>query len=279
MLAGLADGGRAGDPGQGPRPGREPVRHARGSRGGRSRRARPAGGPRRRAAGSWSTSATGSGPIRRSPHSSTSSTTRRGTSRPATRWSGSSSIATCGPTASSDRMRRALGALGRGHAPRPADPTAVVGGHAHPPRDPSQPVAAPAALGVRHRRAAATPWRRARLGRGRRPRRAGRGADVDLGRPVDGRAVPRRRSRRPGRSSGSGSGGRKPALLERTCGGEATFRAAPPGDTDQTPHLTLRVFEQDGAGQIARALGSSIRRSTRRILHEAGVRRVRHDPT
>ncbi len=71
----------------------------------------------------------------------------------------------------------------------------------------------------------------------------------------------------------------KATLLERTCGGEATFRAAPPGDTDQTPHLTLRVFEQDGAGQIARALGSSIRRSTRRILHEAGIRRVRHDPT
>ncbi len=69
----------------------------------------------------------------------------------------------------------------------------------------------------------------------------------------------------------------KREVLERTCGGEATFRAAPPGDTDQTPHLTLRVFEQDGAGQIARALGSTLRRSTRRILHDAGVRRVRHD--
>lgn len=69
----------------------------------------------------------------------------------------------------------------------------------------------------------------------------------------------------------------KQELLERTCGGRATFRSAPPGDIDQTPHLTLRVFEQDGAGQIARALGSSIRRSTRRILHQRGVRRVRHD--
>jgi hypothetical protein len=69
----------------------------------------------------------------------------------------------------------------------------------------------------------------------------------------------------------------KRELLERTCGGEATFRAAPPGDTDQTPHLTLRVFEQDGAGQIARALGSSVRRSTRRILHDSGVHRVDHD--
>jgi hypothetical protein len=67
----------------------------------------------------------------------------------------------------------------------------------------------------------------------------------------------------------------KSELLERTCGADATFRAAPPGDTDQTPHLTLRVFEQDGAGQIARALGSSLRRSTRRILHDAGVRKVR----
>lgn len=67
----------------------------------------------------------------------------------------------------------------------------------------------------------------------------------------------------------------KRELLERTCGGGATFRAAPPGDTDQTPHLTLRVFEQDGRGQIARALGSSVRRSTRRILHNAGLRRVR----
>lgn len=71
----------------------------------------------------------------------------------------------------------------------------------------------------------------------------------------------------------------KAALLERTCGGDATFRVAPPGDTDQTPHLTLRVFEQDGAGQIARALGSSIRRSTRRILHDAGVHRVRPGAT
>ncbi len=67
----------------------------------------------------------------------------------------------------------------------------------------------------------------------------------------------------------------KRELLERTCAGRATFRTAPPGDSDQTPHLTLRVFEQDGAGQIARALGSSVRRSTRRILHQAGLHRVR----
>jgi hypothetical protein len=70
----------------------------------------------------------------------------------------------------------------------------------------------------------------------------------------------------------------KGALLERTCGADATFRPAPPSDTDQQPHLTLRVFEQDGAGQIARAVGSSLRRSTRRILHETGIRRVREHP-
>jgi hypothetical protein len=67
----------------------------------------------------------------------------------------------------------------------------------------------------------------------------------------------------------------KRELLERTCGGGATFRAAPTGETDQTPHLTVRVFEQDGGGQIARALSSSARRSIRRILHDAGLRRVR----
>jgi hypothetical protein len=69
----------------------------------------------------------------------------------------------------------------------------------------------------------------------------------------------------------------KQELLERTCGADATLRSGLPTDSDQTPHLTLRVFEQDGAGQIARALGSSLRRSTRRILHQVGVRRVRPD--
>ena len=66
----------------------------------------------------------------------------------------------------------------------------------------------------------------------------------------------------------------KRELLERTCGARATFGASRAGDADQNPHLTLRVFEQDGAGQIADALGSSLRRSTRRILHDRGVRRV-----
>jgi hypothetical protein len=70
----------------------------------------------------------------------------------------------------------------------------------------------------------------------------------------------------------------KRLLIERTCGADATFRDTPSRDSDQTPHLTLRVFEQDGAGQIARALGSSLRRSTRRILHDTGIRRV-HERT
>jgi hypothetical protein len=69
----------------------------------------------------------------------------------------------------------------------------------------------------------------------------------------------------------------KRAFLERTCGADATLRSVPTSAADQTPHLTLRVFEQDGAAQIARALGSSLRRSTRRILHDSGVHRVGHD--
>ncbi len=72
-------------------------------------------------------------------------------------------------------------------------------------------------------------------------------------------------------------GAAKQALLERTCGADATLGTAPSREADRTPHLTLRVFEQDGAGQIARALGSSLRRSTRRILHDSGVHRVGHD--
>jgi hypothetical protein len=67
----------------------------------------------------------------------------------------------------------------------------------------------------------------------------------------------------------------KRALLERTCGGRAMFRDAAPDDLTQQPHLTLRVFEQDGAVQIARSLGSSVRRTVRKLLHESGIARVR----
>lgn len=74
-------------------------------------------------------------------------------------------------------------------------------------------------------------------------------------------------------------GSAKAALLERTCGVAAVFRPASPGDLEQQPHLTLRVFEQDGGGQIARALASSLGRMARRGLHDAGVVRIRRRPT
>lgn len=67
----------------------------------------------------------------------------------------------------------------------------------------------------------------------------------------------------------------KRAVLERTCGGRAMFRDAAPDDLTQQPHLTLRVFEQDGAVQIARSLGSSVRRTVRKGLHDSGIARVR----
>ena len=66
------------------------------------------------------------------------------------------------------------------------------------------------------------------------------------------------------------------AILDRTCGATAMFR--PTDSLDQQPHLTLRVLEQDDARAIAAALGSSLRRSTRRILHERGIRTVQKVP-
>jgi Uncharacterised nucleotidyltransferase len=66
----------------------------------------------------------------------------------------------------------------------------------------------------------------------------------------------------------------KRLLLERTCGARAMFRDAAPDDLTQQPHLTLRVFEQDGTSQIAHALGSSVRRSMRKLLHESGIARI-----
>lgn len=67
----------------------------------------------------------------------------------------------------------------------------------------------------------------------------------------------------------------KRPLLERTCGATAMFREAAADDISQQPHLTLRVFEQDGALQIGRALASSAGRTVRKQLHGAGIRRVR----
>lgn len=59
----------------------------------------------------------------------------------------------------------------------------------------------------------------------------------------------------------------KQRLLENTCGSAALFRPAAPDDLSQQPHLMLRVLEQDGVGQIARSLGSSLVRTGRKHLH------------
>jgi hypothetical protein len=56
----------------------------------------------------------------------------------------------------------------------------------------------------------------------------------------------------------------KRSLLDRTCGTAALFRAAAPDDLSQQPHLILRVFEQDGARHILRALGASLARTARK---------------
>ena len=67
----------------------------------------------------------------------------------------------------------------------------------------------------------------------------------------------------------------KRAVLERTCGRAAMFRAAPTGDVTQQPHLALRAIEEDGLRRIAGVLGGSLLRPVRQGLHEAGLVRVR----
>jgi hypothetical protein len=59
----------------------------------------------------------------------------------------------------------------------------------------------------------------------------------------------------------------KRRLLDRTCGITALFRPVAPDDLSQQPHLILRVFEQDGAGHIAAALGTSLARTVRKHLY------------
>jgi hypothetical protein len=66
----------------------------------------------------------------------------------------------------------------------------------------------------------------------------------------------------------------KRRLLEHTCGAAALFRPAAPDDLSQQPHLILRIFEQDGAGHILRALAASLARTTRKKIY--GYRRIRH---
>lgn len=67
----------------------------------------------------------------------------------------------------------------------------------------------------------------------------------------------------------------KRAVLARSCGRDALFRAAPDGDVTQQPHLALRAFEEDGVAAIARGLGTSALRPIRERLHDAGIVRVR----
>jgi putative nucleotidyltransferase-like protein len=50
----------------------------------------------------------------------------------------------------------------------------------------------------------------------------------------------------------------KRRLLERTCGVQALFREARPGDLDQQQRLALRAFEQDGGARIARTLAAGV---------------------
>ncbi|MFL5801371.1 MAG: nucleotidyltransferase family protein [Roseiflexaceae bacterium] len=66
-----------------------------------------------------------------------------------------------------------------------------------------------------------------------------------------------------------GVGRLKRRLLENTCGAGALFRSSAAGDLRQQPHLIYRILEQDGAGQIAQALGYSLFRSGWKYLHNA----------
>lgn len=59
----------------------------------------------------------------------------------------------------------------------------------------------------------------------------------------------------------------KRRLLEHTCGVTALFRPVAPGDVSQQPSLKLRLLEQDGLGQIMRALGHSVIRTGWKHIH------------
>jgi hypothetical protein len=61
----------------------------------------------------------------------------------------------------------------------------------------------------------------------------------------------------------------KRRLLENTCGATALFRTRVEDDLRQQPHLIYRILEQDGAGQITRALGYSLFRTGWKHLHNA----------
>jgi hypothetical protein len=61
----------------------------------------------------------------------------------------------------------------------------------------------------------------------------------------------------------------KRRLLENTCGAAALFRPTEDDDLRQQPHLIYRILEQDGAGQITRALSYSLFRTGWKHLHNA----------
>jgi hypothetical protein len=65
----------------------------------------------------------------------------------------------------------------------------------------------------------------------------------------------------------------KRRVLDNTCGATALFRRAAPDDLSQQPHLILRVFEQDGIGHIAQALGASLARTVRKHLYNYAANR------
>lgn len=64
----------------------------------------------------------------------------------------------------------------------------------------------------------------------------------------------------------------KQRVLENTCGITALFRPAQAGDVRQQPHLIYRIFEQDGAFQIAQALSYSLMRTGWKYVHLAKKR-------
>lgn len=68
----------------------------------------------------------------------------------------------------------------------------------------------------------------------------------------------------------------KQRLLETTCGARALFRPAAVNDLEQQPHLTLRVLEQDGTGQIIRSLSYSLMRTVWKHLYH--LRRLLRPP-
>ena len=63
-------------------------------------------------------------------------------------------------------------------------------------------------------------------------------------------------------------------LLETTCGKKAMFRPSAADELAQQPHLTLRVLEQDGAGQIGRAFAHTAVRKGRKQLYKRRRRLV-----